>query len=99
MEGLGKFVCIAAADGKLYAPPCNARQALEIDPKAGTVTKIGHAIEGDEKYECIVAGSNGKLYAAPYNALTALEIDPATGSVRSIGGKLEGSAKYECAIA
>ena len=70
MDGENMYECIAAApNGELFYTPSDVDRVLEIDPEAGTVTKISEVLDGDGKYGCIACASSGKLYAVPYCTL------------------------------
>ena len=87
-------VFISATNGKLYAPPIDASQVLEVDPATGTTRLIGDEMPGQCEYRALTGASNGKLYAAPADASHVLEVDPKMGTTRLVGDELRGFHKY-----
>jgi len=74
----------AAANGRLYAPPHDsASDILEIDPEAGSVSRIsGDRVDGAKgfQYGCEAAGSGSLYFAAgeKLQEVVLLKIDPST---------------------
>ena len=77
-SGSNKYQNLALANnGKLYAPPRDASQVLEIDPVNQTTTLIGQDLGSvSGKYQILALANNDKLYAAPRDASQVLEIAP-----------------------
>merc|ERR1712008_527642 len=90
--GEAKYACAAAAaNGKVYAAPLEARFVLEVDCENHEVQEIGVDLGGAEreKYSCIAAAPvGGRLYAAPREAHHVLEIDTDLSFVREVGPDL-----------
>ncbi|MEM6273804.1 MAG: hypothetical protein AAF735_01060 [Myxococcota bacterium] len=64
-------------DGRIYAAPAGAEQAVQIDPDLpGELVKFGETTVGDNKWRGTIVSVNGRIYAAPYNAERILEILP-----------------------
>lgn len=91
----------SADNGKLYAPPLNAEQVLEIDPTAGATRLVGDSFTGDFKWLVAERARNGRIYAPPCCATQTLEIDPSTGSTSLIGEEMPGEPdkmKYRAVV-
>ncbi|CAE7451390.1 unnamed protein product, partial [Symbiodinium necroappetens] len=98
--GQARYVAAVSAGGKIFAVPCHARYALEVDPKMKSVREFGQELPyGGLKYQAAVCGLDGCVYGIPFNAPRFLKIDPATGTSREVGEALpSGGFKYMTAV-
>eukprot|EP00439_Symbiodinium_sp_Y106_P014363 s4227_g2.t1 len=98
--GQARYVAAVSAGGKIFAVPCHARHALEVDPKVKSVREFGQELPyGGLKYQAAVCGLDGCVYGIPFNAPRFLKIDPAMGTSREVGEALaSGGFKYMTAV-
>ncbi len=102
-EGSHKWAGITALRVRLYAPPCNVKYVLMLDPGLNKVWALGSLAvvsEGDHKW-CSVAALGTQLHAAPWFAEMALVVDPGTRKAWGLGSSdvAAGAAKWDGVVA